>query len=114
MATALDFRPFDADEHYYEAEDAFTRHVDRRMQKRAVQWVEVNGRKRILVGGKPCVPLSAGSTTAVMCTTPPGVSGAADIVVINPDGQETVYRSGFTYKEPLGGSTRLFLPLVQR
>jgi predicted TIM-barrel fold metal-dependent hydrolase len=49
---ALDFRPFDADEHYYEAEDAFTRHVDRRMQKRAIQWVEIKGRKRILIGGK--------------------------------------------------------------
>ena len=48
----LDFRPFDADEHYYEALDAFTRHVDRKMQKRAVQWVEINGRKRILVAGK--------------------------------------------------------------
>ena len=22
------FRPFDADNHYYEAEDAFTRHID--------------------------------------------------------------------------------------
>src|SRR5262245_54990233 len=52
MTTALPFRPFDADEHYYEALDAFTRHVDRRMQKRAVQWVEINGRKRILVAGK--------------------------------------------------------------
>jgi predicted TIM-barrel fold metal-dependent hydrolase len=50
--TALSFRPFDADEHYYEALDAFTRHVDRKMQKRAVQWVEINGRKRILVAGK--------------------------------------------------------------
>ena len=48
----LDFQPFDADNHYYEAEDAFTRHVDRNMQKRAVQWALVNGRKRLLVGGR--------------------------------------------------------------
>jgi len=47
----LDFQPFDADNHYYEAEDAFTRHVDRKMQKRAVQWGIVDGRKRILVAG---------------------------------------------------------------
>ena len=47
----LGFRPFDADNHYYEAEDAFTRHVDRRMQHRAVEWVERNGRQRILVAG---------------------------------------------------------------
>ena len=48
----LDFEAFDADNHYYEAEDAFTRHVDRRMQKRAVQWALLNGRKHILVAGR--------------------------------------------------------------
>ncbi len=48
----LPFRAFDADNHYYEAEDAFTRHVDRRMQRRGVQWVELGGRKRILVAGR--------------------------------------------------------------
>ena len=37
----LGFLPFDADNHYYEAEDAFTRHIDRRMAKRGVQWVEL-------------------------------------------------------------------------
>jgi len=51
MAT-LDYQAFDADHHYYEAEDAFTRHVDRRMQGRCMQWAEVGGRKRLLVGGK--------------------------------------------------------------
>ena len=48
----LDFRIFDADNHYYEAEDAFTRHIDPRMAKRAVQWAMVEGRKTLLVGGK--------------------------------------------------------------
>jgi predicted TIM-barrel fold metal-dependent hydrolase len=48
----LGFEAFDADNHYYEHEDAFTRHVDRRFAKRGVQWVELRGRKRILVGGK--------------------------------------------------------------
>ena len=48
----LPFRIFDGDNHYYEAEDAFTRHMDRGMQKRCMQWAEVNGRKRLLVGGK--------------------------------------------------------------
>jgi len=50
--TPLAFRPFDADHHYYEAEDAFIRHVDRRMQPRAMQWALVNGKQRLLVGGK--------------------------------------------------------------
>ncbi len=48
----LGFQAFDADHHYYEAEDAFTRHVDRRMQSRCMQWAEIGGRKRLLVGGK--------------------------------------------------------------
>ena len=48
----LGYRPFDIDNHYYEAEDAFTRHIDKAFAKRAVQWIELRGRKRILVGGK--------------------------------------------------------------
>jgi len=48
----LDYKPFDADNHYYEALDAFTRHVPAEMQRRVVQWVEQNGRKYHLVGGR--------------------------------------------------------------
>ena len=48
----LDFLAFDADHHYYEAEDAFIRHVDPRMRRRCMQWAVVDGRKRLLVGGK--------------------------------------------------------------
>ncbi|MEZ4218181.1 MAG: amidohydrolase family protein [Myxococcota bacterium] len=48
----LDFRIFDGDNHYYEAEDAFTRHLDRRMRSRCMQWAVVNGRKSLLVAGK--------------------------------------------------------------
>ena len=43
---------FDCDNHYYEAEDAFTRHVPKAMQPRCVQWVEMNGKRRHLVAGK--------------------------------------------------------------
>jgi predicted TIM-barrel fold metal-dependent hydrolase len=43
---------FDADNHYYEATDAFTRFIDPKMAKRAMQWAEINGRQRLLVGGK--------------------------------------------------------------
>lgn len=46
------FRAFDADHHYYEAEDAFTRHMDRKLAKNAVQWVVVDGRKRLMVCGR--------------------------------------------------------------
>jgi predicted TIM-barrel fold metal-dependent hydrolase len=48
----LGFRPFDADNHYYEAEDAFTRHIDPKMAKRCMQWADVDGKKRLLVAGK--------------------------------------------------------------
>ncbi len=49
---SLGFRPFDADNHYYEAEDAFTRHMDPTMAKRCMQWAEIGGKKRLLVGGR--------------------------------------------------------------
>mgnify|MGYP003330660608 FL=1 len=48
----LDFVPFDCDNHYYEGEDAFIRHVPEEMQARVVQWAEVDGRKYHVVGGK--------------------------------------------------------------
>lgn len=43
---------FDADNHYYEALDAFTRYVPRKMQRRCVQVCEINGKVRHLVGGR--------------------------------------------------------------
>ncbi len=52
MAPGLGFRIFDADNHYYEAEDAFTRHIDPKLRRRAMQWAEIDGRKRLLVGGR--------------------------------------------------------------
>jgi len=51
-AAELGFEAFDADNHYYEAEDAFTRHMDPKLARRAMQWAEVRGRKCLLVGGK--------------------------------------------------------------
>ena len=51
MAT-VDFDVFDADNHYYEAPDAFTRHIEPQFAKRAMQWGEIGGRTRLLVGGK--------------------------------------------------------------
>ncbi|HPG28868.1 MAG TPA: amidohydrolase, partial [Myxococcota bacterium] len=48
----LPFLLFDADNHYYEAEDAFTRHMDPRMKRRCMSWGQVNGRKELLVAGK--------------------------------------------------------------
>ncbi|HEX6392818.1 MAG TPA: amidohydrolase family protein [Acidimicrobiales bacterium] len=48
----IDFRFFDCDNHYYEAKDAFTRYIDPEYGKRAMQWAIVDGRERLLVGGR--------------------------------------------------------------
>ena len=48
----LDFAAFDGDNHYYEAIDAFTRHLDPRWGERVIQWCEINGRKYHVIGGK--------------------------------------------------------------
>jgi predicted TIM-barrel fold metal-dependent hydrolase len=48
----LPFRCFDADNHYYEATDAFTRHIEPDLAKRCMQWAEIDGRTRLLVGGR--------------------------------------------------------------
>lgn len=47
----LGYLPFDADNHYYEGLDAFTRHLDPKMAPRCVQWCEINGRKHHVVAG---------------------------------------------------------------
>ena len=41
----VDYPVSDFDNHYYEAMDAFTRHLDPRLGGRCVQWAEINGRK---------------------------------------------------------------------
>jgi predicted TIM-barrel fold metal-dependent hydrolase len=48
----LPYRAFDADNHYYEAPDAYTRHLDKKWSSRTMQWAEIGGRQRLLVGGK--------------------------------------------------------------
>jgi predicted TIM-barrel fold metal-dependent hydrolase len=48
----VDYALFDADNHYYEAEDAFTRHLDPRLGPRLVQWAEIGGRRYHVVGGR--------------------------------------------------------------
>lgn len=51
MATP-DYPVFDTDSHYYEPLDAFTRYIPKGMVSRCVQWADVDGRQRLLVGGR--------------------------------------------------------------
>jgi predicted TIM-barrel fold metal-dependent hydrolase len=48
----VDFPFFDCDNHFYEAIDAFTRHIDPAYRKRAMQWATIDGKTRLLVGEK--------------------------------------------------------------
>lgn len=48
----MDSRPFDADNHYYEPLDAFTRHLDPTFADRGVRPMQEGRRTRILIGGK--------------------------------------------------------------
>ena len=50
--TTLGHPVFDADNHYYEAEDAFTRHLDPALGPRVVQWCEIGGRRYHVIGGR--------------------------------------------------------------
>jgi predicted TIM-barrel fold metal-dependent hydrolase len=49
----LPYQLFDADNHYYEPRDAFTRHIEARWAAKAVRVVEDDGRDRILIGDQP-------------------------------------------------------------
>ena len=42
---------FDFDNHYYEVPDAFTRYQDPALRNRGVRWADIDGRRRLLVGG---------------------------------------------------------------
>jgi predicted TIM-barrel fold metal-dependent hydrolase len=50
--SSLAFTPFDCDNHYYEALDAFTRHADPKWAPRCLQWAEIDGRKYHVIAGK--------------------------------------------------------------
>jgi predicted TIM-barrel fold metal-dependent hydrolase len=47
-----DFKLFDFDSHYYEALDAFTRHVDPSLGARGARFEVIDGKTRFVVGGK--------------------------------------------------------------
>ena len=50
MARALDFPIFDADNHFYETQESFTRHLPDRY-KSAIDYVDLHGRTKIMIRG---------------------------------------------------------------
>jgi predicted TIM-barrel fold metal-dependent hydrolase len=52
IVSELGYRPFDADNHYYEAEDAFTRHLDPTLGSRVIEWCQIGKRRYPVIAGK--------------------------------------------------------------
>ena len=50
ISPALGYAAFDADSHYYEAEDALTRHLPREWHRRGPKWATIGGRQRLMLG----------------------------------------------------------------
>jgi predicted TIM-barrel fold metal-dependent hydrolase len=53
MRDDVDFQLYDADNHYYEPRDCFTRHMPRNRLEDAIRVIEDEGRERIVVGDRP-------------------------------------------------------------
>src|SRR5271163_1583400 len=51
MRNDLPYPVYDADNHYYESADAFTRHLPKKWAK-SFQFVTVNGRTKLAIGGQ--------------------------------------------------------------
>jgi predicted TIM-barrel fold metal-dependent hydrolase len=84
----------DADQHYYEALDAFTRHLDPAWAQRCVQWCEIDGRKYHVVGGR----VSRAVTNATF--DPIARAGALhDYFRGNPEGRDPL--SFMSEREPI-------------
>src|ERR1700677_4326826 len=79
---AVDSPVFDADNHYYEALDAFTRHLDPKLGPRVIEWVEVNGRRYHALGGRVSRAVTNPTFNPI---TPPGA--LVDYFRGNPDGR---------------------------
>lgn len=47
----IDYALCDADQHYYEAKDCLTRHLDKKF-KNVVKWIDVEGRTSVMINAK--------------------------------------------------------------
>jgi len=72
--TTLGYRIFDADNHYYEPDDCFTRHIEARFKEQTV-WIDRSGTApgRMYIGRERCHFFSVGAGDSV---GPPGIMKA--------------------------------------
>jgi predicted TIM-barrel fold metal-dependent hydrolase len=96
---AMDDRPFDADNHYYEALDAFTRHLDPKLGPRVVQWATIDGRSYHVLGGKVCRAVTNPTFDPI---AKPGI--LADYFRGNPNGANPLER--LQEREPIRAEYR--------
>ena len=93
MARTLDFPTFDADNHMYETQDSFTRHLPDRY-KSAIEYVEIHGRTKIMIRG----------------TVSDYIPNPTFDVVARPGAQEEYFRNGNpegkSYREIVGKPMR--------
>lgn len=54
---------------------------------------------QVLFGVTPATSVSFVSASQLNVTTPVGTSGTVNVTVVNPDGQQFVYASGYTYSQ---------------
>jgi hypothetical protein len=69
--TTLDYKIYDADNHYYEPDDCFTRHIEA-MYKDKTVWIDRrdDGPGRMYVGNERCHFFSVGAADSI---GPPGI-----------------------------------------
>src|SRR6185437_3790297 len=93
MARTLDFPVFDADNHFYETRDSFTRHLPERY-KGAIDYVDLRGRTKIMIRG----------------TVSEYIPNPTFDVVAAPGAQEEYFRNGNpegkSYRELVGKPIR--------
>jgi predicted TIM-barrel fold metal-dependent hydrolase len=93
MARTLDFPVFDADNHFYETRESFTRHLPERF-KGAIDYVDLHGRTKIMIRG----------------TVSEYIPNPTFEVVARPGAQEEYFRNGNpegkSYREIVGDPMR--------
>jgi predicted TIM-barrel fold metal-dependent hydrolase len=83
FAASRGYRPFDADNHYYEAVDCITRHLDPAQGSRVFEWAKIGKRSYPVIGGKVFKGVKNATFDPV---APPGV--LADYFRGNPNNDD--------------------------